>query len=346
MSTIPQTAPIPVTLLSGFLGSGKTTLLNHLLASRPDERIAIVENEFGAVGIDGSLLSSRDSVEVIELSNGCVCCSVRGELTEALNDLLTRRDQGELNFNRLLLETTGLADPAPVVQTFFVDDTLRERFQLDAVITLIDAEHAQQQLDEHRVAVAQAGFADRLVLSKLDRIDAECKTLLLDRLRKINARAPILEADHGQLPPEEWIDIQAFNLDDALTVDAAYLPATGNTSSYRTIKRGAPLLARSWSDDITSQIFEGGEMDLEKIGIWMESVIAIHGNDMLRYKGVLAITDESRRLIIQGVHKVTGFDYGADWADDEPRRSLLVVIGRTLPVDELRAGFASCQAVQ
>lgn len=343
MSNIPQTAPIPVTILSGFLGAGKTTLLNHLLASRPDERIAIVENEFGAVGIDGGLLRGRDSVEVIELSNGCVCCSVRGELTEALNDLLTRRDQGELTFNRLLLETTGLADPAPVVQTFFVDDTLRERFQLDAVITLIDAEHAQQQLDEHRVAVAQAGFADRLVLSKLDRIDDERKTLLLDRLRKINARAPILEADHGQLAPEDWIDIQAFNLDDALTVDAAYLPVTANTSSYRAIKRGAPLLARSWSDDITSQVFEGGNMDLEKIGIWMESVIAIHGNDMLRYKGVLAIASEPRRLIVQGVHKVTGFDYGADWADDEARRSLLVVIGRALPVDELRAGFASCQ---
>lgn len=339
-----QPAMIPVTILSGFLGAGKTTLLNRLLAARPGERIAIVENEFGAVGIDGSLLSGRDSVEVIELTNGCVCCSVRGELTVALSDLLIKRDNGELNFDRLILETTGLADPAPVVQTFFVDETLRGRFLLDAVITLVDSEHAQQQLDEHRVAVSQAGFADRLVLTKLDRIDDERKTLLLDRLRKINARAPILEADHGQLPPDEWIDIQAFNLDDALTVDAAYVPAaTQNTRSYRTIKRGAPLLARSWSDDIASHVFEGGEMDIEKIGIWMESVIAIHGNDMLRYKGVLAIAGEPKRLIVQGVHKVAGFDYGEPWGDDESRQSLLVIIGRSIPIDELRPGFLSCQ---
>lgn len=336
--------PIPVTILTGFLGAGKTTLLSHLLEVCKDEHIAIIENEFGAVGIDGGLLNGRAGVEIIEMTNGCICCTVRGELTEALQGLLARRDEGELVFDRLILETTGLADPAPLVQTFFVDEVLRERFQLDAVVTLVDSEHAQRQLNENRVAVSQVGFADRLILTKLDRIDSGEKTLLLDRLRKINARATVLEASYGKLAPQTWIDIHAFNLDDMLTVDAAYVSHTPKTQSYFALKQGPALLAQSWEDDIASHVLEGGAMDIKLIGAFMEQAIEEYGNEMLRYKGVLAIANEPRRLIVQGVHRVVGFDYGAAWAPDEPQRSLLVLIGRKLPVEKLLAGFLACQA--
>ncbi len=333
---------LPVTILTGFLGSGKTTLLNYLLEQHPGERIAIIENEFGAVGVDGGLLGQRSGIEVIELTNGCVCCSVRGELTEALHDLLARKDAGTLLFDRLLLETTGLADPAPIIQAFFVDDVLRERLQLDAVITLVDSEHAQKQLTEHRVAVSQVGFADRLILTKLDRIDSQAKEQLLDRLRKINARAIMCEADHGKLDKDAWINIQAFNLDDSFNIDSAFTlspKSNNNPVTFRPIIQSPTLLTRSWNDDITSHVFEANDVDIKLIGAFMETTIEKYGNDMLRYKGILSIAGESRRLIVQGVHRVVGFDYGAEWSTDETRKTLLVIIGRNLPIDTLRNEF-------
>ena len=184
--------PLPVTILTGFLGSGKTTLINHLLRSHPDERIAIVENEFGSVGIDGSLIRNQAHVEVVELSNGCVCCSIRGELSQALYDIITRIDNGELPIDRLILETTGLADPGPIIQTFFVDELIRERVVLDAVITLVDAHHILKQLDEYRVASAQIGFADRIILSKTDLIEPAQKERVLQRIHQINAKAQLI----------------------------------------------------------------------------------------------------------------------------------------------------------
>lgn len=336
--------PIPVTILTGFLGSGKTTLLNHLLTNYPDEKMAIVENEFGAMGIDGSLLNQPGNVEVIELTNGCVCCSVRGELTEALHNLLAQRDAGTLIFDRLILETTGLADPAPIIQTFFVDEILRDRLALDAVITLVDSEHAQQQLDEHRVAVSQVGFADRLILTKVDRVDAETKDKLLDRLRKINARAIVCQADNGELAREAWIGVQAFNLDEGFNVDQAFIKSIPNITplaniAFKPIVQKNTLLAQSWNDDISSHVFEGKEMDLKLIGAFVEQCIEKYGNDMLRYKGILAINNQPRRLIVQGVHKVVGFDYGSEWRVDEPRKTLMVIIGRNLPINELRQQF-------
>lgn len=329
-----QMLPVPVTVLTGFLGSGKTTLINHLLATNPEERIAIVENEFGPVNIDSELLLPRTGIEIIELTSGCICCSVRGELTEALRDLLSRRDAGTLVFDRLLLETTGLADPAPVVQTFFVDEILRERIILDAVVTLIDCEHAQRQLDENRVAVSQVGFADRLILTKTDRVSDAEKLTLIERLQKINARAQLLEADHGRLPREDWLGIMAFNLDDALTIDPSFLDKDGNEGEAE----------HSWEDNIQSRAYKAGDLDIDRIGAFMEDIVERFGNDMLRYKGIFAIAGEERRLIVQGVHRVVGFDFGTEWRDDEERQSLLVIIGRELPVKELREGFMASQA--
>ncbi|MDR2173737.1 MAG: GTP-binding protein [Burkholderiales bacterium] len=347
----PVFAMIPVTILTGFLGVGKTTLLNTLLRENHGEKIAIIENEFGEINLDTRLLTQNAEVEIIELTNGCVCCTVRGELTASLQNLLERRDAGALAFDRLILETTGLADPAPIIQTFFVDEILRERFQLDAVIALVDSEHAQKQLNEHRVAASQIGFADRLLLTKVDRlpltgINDDDKALLIDRLRKINARAPIIEVVHGQLSHKDWLGLHAFNLESTLSLDEAYIAPNASAPAFIPIRQPRSLLNRSWNDNIASHIFEAGEMNLVRVGAWMESLIEAHGNDMLRYKGILAIAGEPRRLIVQGVHKVVGFDYGEPWRSKEPRRSVLVVIGRELPLDAMKNGFMAAQSAQ
>lgn len=336
-----MTHAVAVTLLTGFLGSGKTTLLNHFLRHHADASVAILENEFGAANIDGALLEGGSGVSVVELSNGCVCCSVRGEFRAALTDLLARRAAGELNFERLIVETTGLADPAPIIQTFFVEAELRDALCLDAVITLADCEHIGRQLDEHPVAAAQLGFADRILLTKTDRVDEATKQAAIARIHGINAKAEILDIVQGECPAALWLDLDAFSLSDELGLSAGLRIVRAGQQGFEAF---APLSARprSWHDAIAAQLFEGGELDLKRIGAFMEQCIAQHGNDMLRYKGVLAIAGEPRRLIVQGVHKVAGFDYGSPWGEEVPQ-SRLVIIGRYLPVDELRAGFLQTQ---
>ncbi len=333
---VADTLPLPVTILTGFLGAGKTTLINYLLEHNVGERIAIIENEFGAVNVDGALLKSTQDVEIVELSNGCVCCSIRGELTQSLHDLLAKIDSGAFKADRLILETTGLADPAPIIQAFFVDEMIRERIMLDAVITLVDAMHILKQLDEHRVAASQIGFADRIILTKTDCVDEAHKETVLERLHTINAKADIFEAYKGELPKEILIAIGAFELSDTLHIKNGFYQATDAKNiqfkSFSTTKQ-----TRSWSDDITSYVFEAGELDIKKIGAFMETLVETYGNDMLRYKGVLAVENDERRLIVQGVHKVVGFDFGMPF--EQERRSLLVVIGRYLPFEELKKGF-------
>ena len=336
-----MTQAVAVTLLTGFLGAGKTTLLNHFLRHHGDASVAILENEFGAANIDGALLEGGAGVSVVELSNGCVCCSVRGEFGAALRDLLARRATGELQFERLIVETTGLADPAPIIQTFFVEEALRDALRLDAVITLADCEHIGRQLDEHPVAAAQLGFADRILLTKTDRVDEATRAAAIARIHKINARAQILDIVRGECPAALWLDLDAFTLSDELSLSQGIRIVRGGDLGLEAF---GPLSARprSWHDAISAQLFEGGELDLKKIGAFMESCIEQHGNDMLRYKGVLAIAGEPRRLIVQGVHRVAGFDYGSPWGDETPR-SRLVIIGRYLPVEVLRADFLQTQ---
>lgn len=331
---------IAVTLLTGFLGAGKTTLLNHFLRHHQGPPVAILENEFGAANIDGALLEGGEGVSVVELSNGCVCCSVRGEFAAALTDLLARRARGELAFERLIVETTGLADPGPIIQTFFVEEALREALRLDAVITLADCQHIARQLDEHPVAAAQLGFADRILLSKCDSVDEATRAAALARIHRINHKAEIIDVQQGACPPALWLDIDAFTLSDELPLSQGVRIVRAGGEAF------APLSGqtRSWHDTIQAQLFEGDELDLKRIGAFMEQCIAQHGNDMLRYKGVLAIAGESRRLIVQGVHKVVGFDYGSPWGETPPR-SRLVIIGRYLPVEPLREGFAACAAI-
>lgn len=339
---------VPVTILSGFLGSGKTTLINYLLAHNNNQPIAILENEFGAVSIDGDLLRGGENVNIVELSNGCVCCSVRGEFTEALHEMLDKREQGILNFDRLIVETTGLADPAPIVQTFFVDQRLRDAMHLDAVITLADCEHLQRQLNEHRVAAAQIGFADRILLTKNDRVDESLKAQTIQRIHQINNKAAIFEIVQGECPPSLWLDIHAFELSDDIDVTIGshqILPTKPQPMKFQAFRPVPKTATQSWSDDIQAHVFEAGELDLKRIGAFMESIVEQYGNDMLRYKGVLAIAGNPQRLIVQGIHKVVGFDYGSAWGPNQQPRSRLVIIGRYLPIESLREGFIAATAM-
>lgn len=332
---------LPVTILTGFLGSGKTTLINYLLTHNNNEKIIIIENEFGPVNVDSGLLKQDTNINIVEMTNGCICCSVQGELTEALHKLHQQRLDGSIQFDRLIIETTGLADPAPILQTFFIDELIRETIQLDAVITLVDCEHILQHLDKHRVASSQIGFADRLVLTKTDRIDETQKQLVLDRISKINNKALIFEAINGEIPKSEWLDIRAFDLNDDLAINQGFFVIDTSTQLKTEFKPFNPSqsVKKSWNDDICSYVFEASELDLKKIGAFTEKLIEQYGNDMLRYKGVLAIKDQPQRLIVQGVHKVVGFDYGAQWDNENDRISRLVIISRKLPFDELAVAF-------
>lgn len=336
---------LPVTILTGFLGAGKTTLINYLL-NHNNEKIMIIENEFGQINVDSGLLKQDTNIEIVEMTNGCICCSVQGELTQALHTLHQQRLDGKIAFDRLIIETTGLADPAPIVQTFFIDDLIRQTIQLDAVITLVDCEHILQQLDEHRVASSQIGFADRIILTKTDRVSEQQKLTAIDRINRINNKALIFEAIQGHIPKTQWLDIHAFDLDEQLNINKGFFVINGNKQLTTNFK---PFLAasapkQSWSDDVVSYLLEAGELDLKKIGAFTEQLIEKYGNDMLRYKGVLAIHDQPQRLIVQGVHKVVGFDYGTPWHNPNQRISRFVIISRKLPFDEISQAFIETQS--
>ncbi|MBI2307235.1 MAG: GTP-binding protein [Rhodocyclales bacterium] len=318
-------APIPVTILTGFLGSGKTTLLNRILAENHGEKIAVIENEFGEVGIDNELLLSADD-QIVAMNNGCICCTVRGDLVRILGELVAKRDAGELAFDRVLIETTGLAEPAPVAQTFFVDETVATRYLLDAVVTLVDAVHAGRQLDEHEAAQAQVGFADRLLLSKTELVDGEHLNALQERLAAMNPRARQLAVHFGEMPLAEILDIRGFNLNAALEIDSAFLAG-----------------AHHHHDDRIGSVVFRAERDFDgaKLQDFIGSIVRVFGDDLMRYKGVLAVDQLPYRVILQGVHQLMGASPGQPWAE-AARVSTLVFIGRDLPRDILLTGLQQC----
>jgi G3E family GTPase len=319
---------IPVTILTGFLGSGKTTLLNRILHEQHGQRIAVIENEFGEAGVDSSLLINSQE-QIVEMNNGCICCTVRGDLVRILGELADRRDAGKAQFNRVIIETTGLADPAPVAQTFFVDDRISGYYLLDAIITVVDAKHAPMQLEKHHEAQEQVGFADRILLSKSDLVSEAETQALIARLRGINPRAPVETVHFGVTALDKILDVRGFNLNTILEIEPDFLSD----------------VSHEHDDDIGSFVFRSRRpFYLGLFEYYMDGLLAQYGPDLLRYKGVLYIKDSSNRLVFQGVHMLMGSEMGKRWATDETPESVVVFIGRTLPKEKIIAGMEQCLA--
>jgi len=321
---------IPVTILTGFLGSGKTTLLNQILRGQHGHRIAVIENEFGEAGIDNELLVQDRDEQIIEMNNGCICCTVRGDLVRILGELATKHQSGQLQFDRVVIETTGLADPAPVAQTFFVDEDISQRYLLDAIVTMVDAKHANAQLDEHHEAQEQVGFADRVLITKTDLVSAEETRALRARLARMNPRARIGESHNGITAVNDLLDIRGFNLNAILEIEPDFLTD----------------VSHEHDDDVTSFVFrETRAMDLDRIEDFLSAIVQVHGAKLMRYKGILNIQGVKGRVIFQGVHMLMGSDVGSPWKTGEPRESKMVFIGRDMPRQLLEEGLAQCVAV-
>ena len=319
--------PIPVTILTGFLGAGKTTLLRHILNENHGYKIAVIENEFGEVPIDNELIGDR-ATKITTLSNGCICCSRSSELETALLDLLAGIDSGEIEFDRLLIECTGMADPGPITQTFFSHPILCERFLLDGIITLVDAVHADKQLSDFPIAQAQIGYADRLLLTKTD-VEPD-NDALIERLNRINARASVYSVTHGDIDVALLFDVQGFILNDQLTVAKP---------SFRFIPKQ--------QNEVQSIVVNlDYSIDLMAASEVMENLLLTFADNLLRYKGILSITDESRRLLFQGVQRLYSADWDREWRDSEPRESMLVFIGVDLPEEIIRDKFAALKVTQ
>ncbi|MEQ4669509.1 MULTISPECIES: GTPase [Providencia] len=316
--------PISVTILTGFLGAGKTTLLRHILQADHGHKIAVIENEFGEVPIDNALIGDR-ATQITTLSNGCICCSRSNELENALLDLLDGLDSGNINFDRLVIECTGMADPGPITQTFFSHEVLCERFLLDGIITLVDAVHADKQLNDFAIAQAQVGYADRILLTKTDiQPDHEALT---ERLQRINARAPIYPVIHGDINLDLLFNVQGFLLDSQLKVS---LPTFRFTPKQ--------------SNEVGSIVVEFDyPVELMAVSQVMEELLLGFADNLLRYKGILSIKDEPKRLLFQGVQRLYSADWDRDWQQNEPRRSVLVFIGVNLPEQQIREKFAQLQ---
>jgi G3E family GTPase len=316
---------IPVTVLTGYLGAGKTTLLNRILTEDHGKKFAVIVNEFGEVGIDNELVVGADE-EVFEMNNGCICCTVRGDLIRILDGLMKRKGK----FDAIIVETTGLADPAPVAQTFFVDQDVGDATKLDAVVTVTDAKWLTQRLKDAPEAKNQIAFADVIILNKVDLVTPEELAGVEAAIRAINPYAKLHKTTRCDLPIDQLLDRNAFDLDRILDIEPDFLE-TGHHHHH--------------SEEVRSLSFTiPGDVDPEKFMPWINDVSQAQGPNILRSKGILAFKDEPRRFVFQGVHMILDGDLQRDWKADEPRNSRLVFIGRDLDENELRQGFLACAA--
>lgn len=346
-------ALIPATILTGFLGAGKTTLLNRILHEAHGMRIAVIENEFGQENIDNEILVRDSNEQIVEMNNGCICCTVRGDLIQALASLAQRRRDGELQFDRIIIETTGLANPGPVAQTFFVDEEVGTQYLLDAIVTVVDAVHGMRQLDEQEEARRQAGFADKILLSKTDIAAPPATQALRQRLMRINPRAPILDADFGRVPLSEVLDLRGFNLNDKLEIDPAFLDAEEHDHGHAHACEEDCAHDHEHHthhdhhhahlDDVSAFVFRSERpFDSARLDEFLGGLIQVYGPRMLRYKGVLLMEGADRKVIFQGVHQIMGTDIGAPWQEGETRGSKLVFIGKDLPRETFLTGLEQC----
>jgi G3E family GTPase len=354
---------IPATILTGFLGSGKTTLLKRVLAEAHGQKIAVVENEFGEENIDSDILVSDTNEQIIQMSNGCICCTIREDLRATLRDLAEKKRKGELDFDRVVIETTGVADPGPVAQTFFMDDEIAESYLLDSILTLVDAKHAAQQLNDRQEARRQVGFADQIFISKSDLVSADELDALMHRLKHMNPRAPQRAVHFGEVALSEVFDLRGFNLNAKLDIDPDFLKADdhdhghdhghdhahdhhdhdhtdGAHCDHPSHAQGAHAHHHHHDDDVKSFVFRSERaFDAAKLEDFLGAIVNVYGPRMLRYKGVLHMQGTERKVIFQGVHQLMGSDLGPAWAATETRCSKMVFIGIDLPKDILLQGL-------
>ncbi|ADU35182.1 CobW family GTP-binding protein [Variovorax paradoxus] len=350
-------ALIPATILTGFLGSGKTTLLKRILTEAHGQKIAVIENEFGEENIDSDILVTESKEQIVQMSNGCVCCTIREDLREALQLLAAKKRQGLLDFDRVVIETTGLADPGPVAQTFFMDDEIAESYLLDSILTLVDAKHAPQQLNDRQEARRQVGFADQIFISKSELVSAEETEALIHRLKHMNPRAPQQKAHFGDVPLKDIFDLRGFNLNAKLDIDPDFLKeddhdhhdhaghdhAHGEACDHPSHKHEGHGHHHHTDDDVKSFVYKADRaFDPAKLEDFLGAIVNIYGPRMLRYKGVLNMKGTERKVIFQGVHQLMGSDLGPEWGKDENRQSRMVFIGIELPREILEQGLEQC----
>ncbi|HNT40113.1 MAG TPA: GTP-binding protein [Rubrivivax sp.] len=340
---------IPATILTGFLGSGKTTLLKRVLSEAHGQKIAVIENEYGEENIDNDILSVDTQEQIIQMSNGCVCCTIREDLRSTLTDLAEKRRKGELDFDRVVIETTGLADPGPVAQTFFMDDVVAESYLLDSILTLVDAKHAESQLDTRQEARRQVGFADQIFISKADLVARDEIDALAHRLKHMNPRAPQREVHFGEVPIAEVFDLKGFNLNAKLDIDPEFLNADGahghhhHDHEHEHGEHCNHPHHHAHDDDVKSFVFKSRKaFNAAKLEDFLGAIVQVYGPKMLRYKGVLYMKGSDRKVVFQGVHQMMGSDLGPKWAPGEEKGSKMVFIGIDLPSEVLMQGLEQC----